>query len=201
MTARSPRFLRNLAAIAAAGACVLHASEGRADTSSWLSVTGGYGLKHSEARDTYDGAGVLGFAVGVGTSPLASVVAGGTFRSTTYFDRGTDLNVAARVATGSFARGQWGLALEAGPGVRVWRGAGDYGRFPLSAMILAGAPWGLELAVGGDVMNLTGAPQARGLVVMAGIDLVRLTVMRQGATDKWWENPSPAGGRMRPNAE
>lgn len=201
MTARPPTFLRNLAAMVAAGACILHATPSRADTSSWLSVTGGYGLKHSEARDTFDGAGVLGFAVGVGTSPLSSIVVGGTARSTTYLSRGTDLSLAARVATGSFARGQFGLAFEAGPGVRVWRGAGDYGRFPLSAMLLLGGPWGLELAVGGDVLNLTGDPQARGLVVMAGIDLVRLTVMRQGATDAWWENPAPAGGRMRPRAE
>lgn len=186
------------AAILAASACMLHAAPASADTSSWLSITGGYGLKHSESRDKLVDAGALSFALGVGSSPLSSVVVGGTVRSTTYFTRGTDLSVAARVASGGFARGQWGLALEAGPGYRVWRGAGDYGRFPLSAMLLLGAPWGIELSVGADVMNLTGDPQARGVVVLAGIDLLRLTLMRQGSTDKWWENPSPGGGRIAP---
>lgn len=183
-------------ALSAACACILHAAPASADPSSWLSVTGGYGLKHSESRDTFDGAGALSFTLGVGSSPLSSIVVGGVVRSTTYFSRGTDIAFGPRIATGGFARGQWGLALDVNAGYRIWRGAGDYGRFPLSAMLVAGAPWGLELSVGGDVMNLTGDPQARGLVVLAGIDLLRLTVMRQGATDKWWENPSPAGGRM-----
>jgi hypothetical protein len=53
----------------------------------------------------------------------------------------------------------------------------------------------LQLGVGGDIWSIGDAPAARGAVAILEIDLLRLTVMRQGATDRWWENPSPAGGR------
>ena len=59
-----------------------------------------------------------------------------------------------------------------------------------------GGPWGLQVGVGADVWNIGGEPYARGAVALLELDLLRLTVMRQGATDRWWENPSPAGGRM-----
>ena len=66
-----------------------------------------------------------------------------------------------------------------------------------AAMLIGGGPWGLQLGVGGDFANiLTDDPGARGIVALLEMDLLRLTVMRQGATDRWWENPSPAGGRM-----
>jgi hypothetical protein len=190
-----PRTLALFAALAAS-ACTLHASDARADTSSFLSVGGGYGLQHSDSRDYYDRATAMSFGLGVGSSPLAPVVVGGMLRSTTYFTLGTDLGVAARIATGGFARGQWGLALDIGPNWRVWKGAGDYGRFPLSGLVLVGAPWGVQLGIGADVYNLEGTPAARGAVALLEIDLLRLTVLRQGATDRWWENPSPAGGRL-----
>lgn len=152
-------------------------------------------MERTDSRDAYDRAVAMSFAIGVGTDPKKAIVAGGLLRSTTFFTLGTDLGIAARVATGGFARGQWGLALDAGPSWRMW-GGGDYGRFPLRGMIFLGAPWGLQVGVGGDWYNLAGEPYARGAVALLEIDLLRLTVMRQGATDKWWENPSPAGGRM-----
>ena len=63
-------------------------------------------------------------------------------------------------------------------------------------MLIGGAPWGLQLAVGGELFRIAGNDaQARGVVALLEIDLLRLTVMRQGATDRYWENPSPAGGR------
>lgn len=63
-------------------------------------------------------------------------------------------------------------------------------------MLIGGAPWGLQLAIGGEVLRIAGNDaQARGLVALFEIDLLRLTVMRRGGTDRWWENPSPAGGR------
>lgn len=175
-------------------ACMLHASDAHADVSSWLSAGGGYGLKRSESSGNYDRATAMSFALGVGSDPNASIVAGGVLRGTTYFTLGTDLGVAARVASGGFARGQWGLAVDVGPMWRIW-GHGDYGRFPIGGMILLGAPWGLQLGVGGDYWNIGGEPYARGLTAVLEIDLLRLTVMRHGATDRWWENPSPAGGR------
>ncbi len=163
--------------------------------SSWLSAGGGYGLKRNDTTGSYRDAGSASFAIGVGTDPTKSFVVGGVIRSTTYFALGTDLGVSARFATGGFARGQWGLALDAGP---MWRtfGNGEYGRWPISAMLIGGAPWGLQLAVGGELFRIAGNDaQARGVVALLEIDLLRLTVMRHGATDRYWENPSPAGGR------
>jgi hypothetical protein len=180
--------------------CTLHAScpsEARADVSSWFSAGGGYGAQRSERTESYDRATALTFSAGVGTTPTSNIVVGGLVRTTTYFTLGTDLNLSARVATGGFARGQWGLAFDVGPGWRGWGTAAAYGRFPLHAMVVAGAPFGFQLGVGGDFWNIGGEPYARGVVALLEIDLLRLTVMRQGATDRWWENPSPAGGRVR----
>jgi hypothetical protein len=143
----------------------------------------------------------MGFTVGVGTDPSRSIVVGGLLRSSTYFSLGTDIGLSARVATGGFARGQWGLALDAGP---MWRtfAHGEYGRWPVSAMLIGGAPWGLQLAVGGELFRIAGHDaQARGAVALLEVDLLRLTVMRQGATDRWWENPAPAGGKITGRAE
>jgi hypothetical protein len=28
------------------------------------------------------------------------------------------------------------------------------------------------------------------------VDLLRLTVMRQGSSERWWYNPAPAGGHV-----
>ena len=186
------------AVVACAAACTLHASDAHAEPSAWFTGGGGYGVQRSESREVYDRATALSFSVGVGTSPLGNLVVGGLVRTTTYFTLGTDLNLSARIATGGFARGQWGLAFDFGPGWRGWGKGADYGRFPLHAMVVGGGPWGLQLGVGADIWNIGGAPFARGGVALLEIDLLRLTVMRQGATDRWWENPSPAGGRLQP---
>lgn len=179
---------------------MLHADTAAADVSSWLSAGGGYGSKHNENSKTYESGGGASFAIGVGTDPTRSFVFGGLIRSTTYFGIGTDLGLNARFATGGFARGQWGLALDAGP---MWRtfGHGEFGRWPIAAMLTGGAPWGVQLAVGGELLKIAGDDaQARGFVGLLEIDFLRLTVMRQGSTDRYWENPSPAGGR-RPTAK
>lgn len=176
-------------------ACMLHAPRASADVSSWLSAGGGYGVNHDDRAGSLDGAASASFAVGVGSDPHRAFVVGGVFRSTTYFSQGTDLGLSARVATGGFARGQWGIALDAGP---MWRsfGRGEYGRWPIGAMLTLGAPWGVQLALGGELLRIAGDDaNARGAVALLEIDLLRLTVMRQGSTDRWWDNPSPAGGK------
>jgi hypothetical protein len=199
---RNVRRVLRISAALATLACILHApSEARADVSSWFTVGGGYGLQHGKERDAYDRATALSFSVGVGTNPLGSLVVGGLVRSTTYFSLGTDVNLSVRVATGGFARGQWGLAFDVGPGWRGWKLATNYGHFPLHAMVVAGAPFGLQLGLGADFLSLDGGPGARGAVALLEIDLLRLTVMRQGATDRYWENPSPAGGRAPRDVE
>jgi hypothetical protein len=165
--------------------------------SSWFTGGGGYGVARSESRGEYDRATALSFSIGVGTTPTSGVVVGGLVRSTTYFTLGTDLDLSARIASGGFARGQWGLAFDIGPGWRSWKKRSDYGGFPLHAMIVGGAPWGLQLGIGANLLNLDGGTSSRGAIALLEIDLLRLTVMRQGATDRWWENPSPAGGRVK----
>jgi hypothetical protein len=198
LRARNTRRSLGIVTSLAVGACTLHASsDARADVSSWFTGGGGYGYQHGDARDAYDRAAALTFSIGVGSTPTSGVVVGGLLRTTTYFSLGTDLDLSARIATGGFARGQWGLAFDVGPGWRSWGEAATYGRFPLHAMVLGGGPWGLQLGVGADFWNIGGEPYARGAVALLELDLLRLTVMRQGATDRWWENPSPAGGRVR----
>ena len=194
---RNSRRSLAIALIIGLGACTLHASPAHADVSSWFTGGGGYGFQRSESSGNYDRATALSFSIGVGSTPVKSVVVGGLVRTTTFFTLGTDLDLSMRVATGSFARGQWGLALDLGPGWRSWGHGAPYGRFPLHAMVVAGGPWGMQLGVGGDFWNIGGAPYARGAVAILEIDLLRLTVMRQGATDQWWENPSPAGGHLK----
>jgi hypothetical protein len=179
---------------------LLSSASARADVSSWLSAGGGYGIK--ENRETSEGVhrGAMSFTIGVGSDPTRSVVIGGLLRSTTYLSLGTDLGIAARFASGTFARGQWGFAVDVGP---MWRsfGSGQYGRWPIAGMLVAGAPWGVQLAVGGELFRVAGGDaNARGVVALLEIDLLRLTVMRQGGTDRWWENPSPAGGRRQAHA-
>jgi hypothetical protein len=197
--ARSPRrSLTFLACLGAAAVSLVAAPcTARADVSSWFTGGGGYGVARSESRGEYDRATALSFSIGVGSTPTNSVVVGGLVRTTTYFTLGTDLDLSARIATGGFARGQWGLAFDVGPGWRSWARRSDYGGFPLHAMIVGGAPWGLQLGIGANLLNLDGGTSSQGAIALLEIDLLRLTVMRQGATDRWWENPSPAGGRVR----
>jgi hypothetical protein len=197
--ARKARQLLRIAVGLGAAAAVVGGAPrtSNADVSSWFTGGGGYGVARSESRSEYDRATALSFSIGVGTTPTSSIVVGGLVRTTTYFTLGTDLDLSARVATGSFARGQWGLAFDLGPGWRSWARRSDYGGFPLHAMIVGGAPWGLQLGIGANLLNLDGGASSQGAIALLEIDLLRLTVMRQGATDRWWENPSPAGGRVR----
>ena len=176
---------------------VLFAPRARADLTSWFSVGGGYSLSYDGVASRLDKAGVFSSAIGVGSTPISPVVVGGVFRAATRFGLGTDVGVMARVTSGGFSRGDWGFGVDIGPSMRWW-GSGDYGRYPLQAVLLAGAPWGLQLAVGADLVNLGGDPPARGGFVLLEFDILRFTLMRQGSTDTWWKNPSPAGGRMPP---
>jgi hypothetical protein len=169
------------------------AANAHAEPTSWLAVGGGYGFERSDSAARLDRAAAMSVSVGVGTSPANRFVVGGILRSVTYFSLGTDLSIAPRIATSGFARGDWGLALDAGVAARWW-GGGDYGRYPLQFMVTGGAPWGIQLGVGTDIWNLSGAPFARGAVAILELDLLRLTVMRSGKTESYWPNSSPAGG-------
>ena len=194
--------MRSLAALpllaAAVASLTLFAGRAHAEPSSFLSAAGGWGLQHDAIAQRDNKAGAISFALGVGSSPANRLVIGGLFRLTTYPTLGTDLGLNIRAASGGFARGDYGLALDVGPGFRAW-GNGDSGKWPVQARIVGGAPWGIELSVGGDFYNLTGdGPYARGINVLAGVDLLRLTIMRQGSSERFWENRHPVGGHIRP---
>ncbi len=188
-----------ITAIVGATACILHVSSAAAEPSAWLSFGGGYGLKHNDITHDLNKGTALSFALGVGSDPTKSFVLGGMFRSTSYLGLGTDIGLAARIASGGFVRGDWGLAFEIGPTLRTF-GHGEFGRWPISTMITGGLPWGLQLGVGGDFFKVGGGDaNARGFTAVLEFDLLRFTVMRQGSTDKWWENVAPAGGRIKPS--
>jgi hypothetical protein len=183
------RFLGVSFAVASLGVC----SNAHADVSSWLGVGGGYAIQRDRRAGSNQFAPTMTYTLGVGSSPLAPVVVGGVVRGTTFFGLGTDLGVGIRATTGAFARGDWGAAIEVGGIWRPW-GSGSFGEWPLQAAITVGSPWGFEIAAGAEFASLSGDRSALGGFVTLGIDLLRLTVMRQGATERWWYNPAPAGG-------
>jgi hypothetical protein len=184
-----------LAAVAAGIAAALVAAPARADTSAWFSFGPAYALNKNTTSSTLDHVPGLTYAMGVGTTPVAPAIFGFTVRGMTYFSEGTDLAVSLRGATGGFARGSWGAALDAGVVARFWGGLA-YGAFPLQTILTVGAPWGLQLGVGATFLDVSGQQNALGAVGFLEIDLLRLTLMRQGSTERFWPNPLPAGGHM-----
>jgi hypothetical protein len=192
-----PSFVRALLlATPLAAGLALDAGDARADVTSWLAVGGGAAAQLAQGATTREVAGTLTYSVGIGSSPLAPFVLGVLYRGTTMFGLGTDVGAAVRLATGSFARGSWGLALDAGVAWRPW-GGGAFGNSPLQGVLTLGSPWGFQLAGGAEVGSLDGAVSAQGFFVALEIDLLRLTVMRQGPSERWWPNPNPAGGREK----
>ncbi|MDP9150512.1 MAG: hypothetical protein M3O36_11310 [Myxococcota bacterium] len=165
-----------------------------ADVSSWLAFGSGIASQRNHDTSTRTLSPMLTYSLGVGSPSANDVVVGGLLRGTTRLNLGTDLGVAARVASRGFARGDWGVAIEAGAAWRPWRG-GSYGEWPLQAALTAGLPWGFQVALGGELWSVSGTTPAQGLYVAVELDLLRLTVMRQGSTERWWRNPLPAGAR------
>jgi hypothetical protein len=163
-----------------------------ADVTSWMAVGGGAAQTNRDTSSR-DIAGTLTYSIGVGSSPLSRVVLGGLLRGTTMFGFGTDVGLAVRAATGGFARGNWGVAMDAGALWRSWGGT-SYGDWPLQGVITFGSPWGLQVAIAAQVWSVSGGVEAQGLIAALELDLLRLTVMRQGDSERWWPNPAPAGG-------
>jgi hypothetical protein len=191
---RSSLGLLAATATATVAATLAAASPARADTSSWFSFGPAYALNKNFTSSNLDRAGGLTYAMGVGSTPIAPAVFGFMVRGTTYFTQGTDASVALRGATGGFARGDWGAALDAGVVGRFWGGQA-YGAFPIQTILTLGAPWGLQLGLGATFWDVSGQQSALGGFAFVEIDLLRLTLMRQGATERFWPNPMPAGGR------
>lgn len=167
----------------------------RADVTSWLAIGSGYSV-HKDASGARHESVPLSYSIGAGSSPTSSVVVGMLLRATGFFTLGTDLSVAVRGTTGGFSRGDWGVALDVGVVGRFW-GGGNYGEYPVQVVVTGGAPWGLQLGVGADFWSVSGQT-AQSLFAVLEVDLLRLTLMRQGSTDRYWRNPNPAGGRIAP---
>jgi hypothetical protein len=177
------RFGRSLLALASLAAVQAYSASATADVSSWVYT--GFGLASFEGgeSDRY----TLQLETGLGTPPSAIVV-GGLFRVQPYFGEGTDLALLARVATGGFVQGGFGVALDAGGYQRFW-GEGSSGG--LGSLVL-GAPWGITLSATAG----TGTNDARFASVTLGLDFARLTVYRTTGTN-WFLNPHATyeGGR------
>lgn len=179
-----------------------------AEPSAWLSGGGGVAIQNRSTSLTPAGdadpsgtSGVdtrpaMSFALGVGTTPAARFAVGGIFRVTTFFEQGTDLAIGPRFATGGFSRGDFGLALDLGVAFRTYKD-GIYGRVPLNAVLLFGVPFGFQAGLGVQALSLDGGTQSAGAYAMLEIDVLRLTVLRQGSSTRFWENPSPLGGKVR----
>jgi len=196
------------ALVAATAAATFLTSTAHAEPSAWLS--GGAGLAIQQRATTLDASGValpsgeagtetrpaMSFALGVGTTPAARFVVGGVFRVTTFFAQGTDVSIGPRFATGGFARGDFGLALDLGVAFRTYKD-GIYGRVPVQAVVLFGVPFGLQAGLGVQAFSLDGGNQTAGAFAMIELDVLRLTVLRQGSSTRFWENPSPLGGKVR----
>jgi hypothetical protein len=186
--------VRRSLALSLALTVLVASADASADVTSWLAIGGGGGWQRNRPSTTRDVVPALTYSLGVGSSPLRPIVVGGIARGTTLFGLGTDLGVAVRAATSGFARGDWGLGLEAGALWRPWRG-GIYGEWPLQAVLTGGSPWGLQLAIGAELWSVSGGTPAQGFFAALEVDLLRLTLMRQGGSERWWPNPNPAGGR------
>ncbi|MDP9034532.1 MAG: hypothetical protein M3O50_06970 [Myxococcota bacterium] len=189
-----PAARRFLLASLCAFALLVSGPTAHADVSSWLAFGSGVASQRNHDTSARTLSPMLTYSVGVGTPAASEVVVGGLLRGTTRFNLGTDLGIAARIASSGFARGDWGFAIEAGAAFRPWRG-GSYGEWPLQAALTGGLPWGFQVALGGELWSVSGATPAQGLYVAVELDLLRLTVMRQGSTERWWRNPLPAGAR------
>ena len=181
--------------LASAAALIAWSQPARADVTSWLAIGGGAGVEHNHDTGQSTSDPAMTYSIGVGSTPASTLVVGGILRGNTLFNRGTDLGLAVRVCTGGFARGDWGLALDAGALWRPW--LREYGQWPLEGVLTGGTPWGLQLALGANVASVSGGVPAQGFFAAIELDLLRLTVMRQGSTtERWWYNPAPAGGHI-----
>ena len=155
--------------------------EARADVSSWASVASG--PTYLDDGATQRSAASLQMNAGIGLPPSGPLVVGGLFDVTTHFGMGTDLGILGRFATRGFVLGDWGAALDLGGYERFWgsRSGGALGK------IVLGAPWGLQLGLGGGF----GSNDTKFFGVTLGIDFARLTVFRTTG-ETWFPNPYPA---------
>ncbi len=169
-------------AIAAATSVLAIAAPALADASAWVFVGGGaLGWTQAESP-VYTPSGTMVIDVGAGTDPRARFIFGGLFRIQPIIQQGTDLSLLARFCNRGFQAGDWGFAVDAGGFVRTW-GVLTAG---FSGSVSLGLPLGFQLTG----LTEIGADRAYSFGVVAGIDVLRLTLYRQ-VLRNWWNNPSP----------
>jgi len=179
---RSLSLLTRICALAVPAVVLAWSGSARADVTSWFFAGGGPSWL-SEQKSSYQLEPTMQLDLGIGTPPSGDVVIGVLGRTSTYFGRGTDLGLALRGATGGFARGDWGVALDAGMYKRWWNMESSG---PLASLQL-GAPYGIQLSLNSSFGN----DDHRTFGAILGIDFLRLTVFRLGG-EQWWPNPRPA---------
>lgn len=172
-----PRRVLALATVTGAAA-VSHVPRAHADVSSWMYAGGGASSVSADGGSA-ETRPLMQLDAGFGSAPDARVVFGGILRTLTHFEGGTDLALCQRTASGGFARGDWGVALDIGGYQRFW-GPDSSGGL---ATLWAGAPWGFQVGVSGALGTNEG--QMIGLTI--GLDWARATAHRQ-AGQQWWKN-------------
>lgn len=174
--------VRKLLSCSAIAAVLAVASPALADVSSWVFVGGGsLSWKQSEYA-AYSTNATMMIDVGVGSSPDAKVIGGALFRIQPVFGNGADLALLGRLCTHGYQAGDWGLAIDAGGYARGW----GYQSIGFAGGASLGMPFGFTLAFQTEV----GTDSTYGFGVVAGIDLLRLTVYRKILLN-WWQNPAP----------
>ena len=159
------------------------AAPAMADASAWVFVGGGaLGWRQAESPGVAY-SGTMTFDVGVGTDPKAPFIFGGLFRIQPVFENGVDLALLTRFCTRGFQGGDWGVAVDVGGFARPW-GIGSAG---FSGDVSLGLPLGFQLTA----MTEIGVDRAYSVGLVAGIDVLRLTLYRQ-VLKNWWQNPAPA---------
>lgn len=172
-------------------AAVLCAGPAYAETSAWLSASGGTTIltvNESEVKVR----GSMAFDVGVGSSPQEDLIFGGLVRVSPIVSEGTDMQFLVRGASRGFQTGPFGVAVDLGGYLRLFDPDVPEGGF--SGGIVLGAPLGFQLSITGQA----GTMKSYGGAAVLGIDLLRLLVYRQTLTE-WWPNPlSPSDPTARP---
>lgn len=175
--------MKRLAGGLLAASAIFVAPGARADVSSWLF----WGMGPSSFdRSSYgqDLRTSMQIDTGLGLPPSYAVVPGFLLRMNTRFGEGSDLALLLRTATGGYARGNWGIAVDLGGYERWWGSEPSPG---FAGTLSLGAPWGITLSANYQ----QGTNDVRTFGAVLGLDFARFTVYRSSGLT-WWSNPYPS---------
>jgi hypothetical protein len=130
---------------------------------------------------------MLDLDLGIGTLASRPLVLAGLFHFAPQFAVGADLGGALRLCTGSYARGEFGLALDLGAHHRFASIGGVAG----SSRLVVGGPWGMFAGLTGSY----GQNEVWTGTLAVGVDFARATVHRAHGEETL---PSPLHQPMVP---